>query len=159
MGIEIERKFLVKGTDWKQVGKGQFYQQGYLSNHPDRTVRVRRVDDQGYITIKGKTSGASRSEYEYPIPIEDALEMLHELCEKPIIVKVRYRIPYEGLVWEVDEFQGENQGMVVAEVELSSADQTISLPDWVGQEVTSEAKYYNANLSKHPFPNWSSHRE
>ncbi|RIV20690.1 CYTH domain-containing protein [Fibrisoma montanum] len=154
MGMEIERKFLVNGTDWKQEVSGLFYRQGYLSSQPDRTVRVRTVEDKGYLTIKGKTSGASRSEYEYVIPYEDAVAMLDQLCETPIIEKVRYRIPYEGLVWEIDEFQGENLGLIVAEVELTDEKQAIQLPPWVGKEVTTEAKYYNANLFKHPFSKW-----
>ncbi len=155
MSIEIERKYLVNGTDWKKQGKGQFYQQGYLSSHPDRTVRIRRVENTGYVTIKGKASGASRTEYEYPIPVQDAIAMLDQLCEKPLIEKVRYRIAYQGLVWEVDEFQGENLGLVVAEVELTADDQAIELPAWVGQEVTGEKKYYNSNLIKHPFSTWT----
>lgn len=155
MGIEIERKFLVKGDDWKKQGKGQLYQQGYLSSHPDRTVRVRIVGDSGYLTIKGKTVGAIRPEYEYPIPYPDAQSMLDNLCEKPVIQKIRYRIPYEGLVWEVDEFQGENLGLVVAEVELKDEQQTVVCPDWVGREVTNDASYYNANLIKNPFSRWN----
>lgn len=158
MGMEIERKFLVNGDGWKQGVTGKQYRQGYLSSQPDRTVRVRTVEDQGYLTIKGKTTGASRSEYEYPIPYQDAVAMLDQLCEKPIIEKVRYRIPYEGLLWEIDEFQGENLGLVVAEVELTDENQAIHLPPWVGKEVTTEAKYYNANLFKHPFSRWNPDR-
>lgn len=154
MGVEIERKFLVKGTDWKKEGTKQFYQQGYLSSEPDRVVRVRRVDDEGYITIKGKTSGASRSEYEYPIPLQDAIEMLQNLCEKPLVEKYRYKIMHDGLVWEVDEFQGDNRGLVVAEVELDSEDQAITLPAWIDREVTDDKRYYNVNLIKHPFSSW-----
>lgn len=155
MGVEIERKYLVKGTDWKEAARGQFYRQGYLSSHPDRTVRVRTVEDQAYLTIKGKTSGASRPEYEYPIPYPDAIELLNHLCEKPVIEKVRYKIAYQGLLWEVDEFQGENQGLVVAEVELIDENQAISLPPWIDREVTTDKRYYNANLFKHPFSQWS----
>jgi adenylate cyclase len=154
MGIEIERKFLVKGEDWKKQGDGQRYQQGYLSSHPDRTVRVRTVGNSGYLTIKGRTTGASRAEYEYPIPYPDAQEMLEQLCEKPIIEKLRYRIDYKGLLWEIDEFQGENRGLVVAEVELTDAQQMVVLPDWIDREVTAEARYYNANLVNHPFSQW-----
>lgn len=154
MGVEIERKYLVKGDDWKTQGKGQLYQQGYLSSHSDRTVRVRTVGDSGYLTIKGKTAGASRPEYEYPIPFPDAQFMLDQLCEQPIIKKTRYEISYQGLVWEVDEFHEENLGLVVAEVELTDEQQTVELPDWVDREVTGEAKYYNANLIRHPFSQW-----
>lgn len=159
MGIEIERKYLVKGDDWKKQGKGQLYQQGYLSSHPDRTVRVRTVEDRGYLTIKGRTAGASRAEFEYSIPYSDAQAMLQHLCEQPILEKYRYRIVYERVVWEVDEFQGENLGLVVAEVELNAADQAILLPAWVDKEVTDETRYYNANLVKHPFSKWDSERE
>ena len=155
MGVEIERKYLVKGDDWKKQGKGQLYQQGYLSSHPDRTVRVRTAGERGYLTIKGRTSGASRAEYEYPIPYSDAQAMLDQLCEKPIIKKIRHRIVYEGLVWEVDEFQGENVGLVVAEVELTDEQQRLTLPAWIDREVTEDAKYYNANLIKHPFSQWN----
>jgi adenylate cyclase len=156
MGVEIERKFLVKGTDWKNEGQARFYQQGYLCTDPDGTVRVRRVEEEGYITIKGKSTGASRSEYEYPIPYPDAVELLDHLCKKPLIEKLRYKLVYDGLVWEIDEFQGENAGLVVAEVELSNENQAINLPPWVGLEVTSEEKYYNVNLFKHPFSRWDS---
>jgi CYTH domain-containing protein len=159
MGVEIERKYRVKGDAWKQPEKGQLYQQGYLSSHPDRTVRVRRVEDRGYITIKGKTAGAIRAEYEYEIPYQDALALLEHLCERPLIEKVRYQIAYEGLIWEVDEFQGENRGLVVAEVELTDEHQPILLPPWVDQEVTAEAKYYNAHLVKHPFSQWETSAE
>ncbi|AKD54875.1 CYTH domain-containing protein [Spirosoma radiotolerans] len=159
MSVEIERKYLVKGDEWKKLGEGQLYRQGYLSPHPERTVRIRTVNDRGYLTIKGKTVGASRSEYEYPIPYADAQAMLDQLCERPIIEKMRYRIPYEGLIWEVDEFHGENLGLIVAEVELSDEQQQINLPDWVDKEVTDEPRYYNANLLRHPFCRWEvSHR-
>jgi CYTH domain-containing protein len=155
MGIEIERKYLVKGNDWKQQGQGQFYQQGYLSDHPDRTVRVRTAADKGYLTIKGRSAGASRAEYEYPIPYAEAQTMLKQLCQQPIIEKIRYTVRYEGLVWEVDEFLGENEGLVVAEVELTHEQQPIVLPAWVDREVTGDTKYYNANLFKHPFSTWN----
>jgi CYTH domain-containing protein len=155
MGIEIEKKYLVKGEEWKKEAQGKLYKQGYLSSHPDRTVRVRIVEDKGYLTIKGATSGASRSEYEYQISYQDALEMLNELCEKPILEKVRYKIIYQGLIWEVDEFRGENLGLVVAEVELRDENQQIILPAWVDREVTSEQKYYNSNLFKHPYSKWN----
>lgn len=159
MGVEIERKYLVKGTDWQRGVEGQFYQQGYLSSHPDRTVRVRTVANQGYLTIKGKASGASRREYEYSIPYQDATEMLNQVCEQPIIEKFRYRIVYQGLLWEVDEFQGENLGLIVAEVELTGENQAVPLPPWVDREVTTEERYYNANLFKRPFSQWNQSSE
>ncbi len=154
MGTEIERKYLVKNTDWQELAKGTVYRQGYLSTVKERTVRVRTIDDNGYLTVKGITVGATRAEYEYEIPAEDANSMLDDLCERPIIEKKRYVIDYEGLTWEVDEFNGENQGLIVAEVELSDENQSIALPDWIGEEVTGDPKYFNSNLIKHPYNKW-----
>ncbi|MBC7923011.1 MAG: CYTH domain-containing protein [Ferruginibacter sp.] len=154
MGLEIERKFLVKDASWKGEAAGVSYRQGYLSRHRDRTVRVRTAGEQAYLTIKGRSRGAVRSEYEYGIPYGEALELLTELCEKPLIEKVRYRITYQGVVWEVDEFGGENRGLVVAEVELATEEQAIPLPPWVGAEVTTEAKYYNSSLIRNPYARW-----
>jgi len=156
MATEIERKFLVKDDTWRGLGKGSHYRQGYLSTEPDRTVRVRVAAGKGYLTIKGRTVDATRAEYEYVIPLADADTMLDELCERPLIEKTRYRINQQGLVWEVDEFEGENAGLVIAEVELASADQVVALPDWVGEEVTTDPRYYNANLIANPFSRWSS---
>lgn len=155
MPVEIERKFLVAGDGWRGLAPGSHYRQGYLSTVAARTVRVRVVGDTGYLTIKGKTVNASRLEYEYRIPVEDAHAMLDGLCEQPLIEKTRYRIEHSGLVWEVDEFAGENAGLLLAEVELNSEDQVISLPDWVGKEVTGEPRYYNANLIANPFSRWA----
>ena len=155
MATEIERKFLVKDDTWRGLGKGSHYRQGYLSTEPDRTVRVRVAAGKGYLTIKGRTVAASRAEYEYVIPLVDADTMLDELCERPLIEKTRYRINQQGLVWEVDEFEGENAGLVIAEVELASADQVVTLPDWVGEEVTTDPRYYNANLIAYPFSRWA----
>jgi CYTH domain-containing protein len=117
-------------------------------------VRVRVVGDRGFLTIKGKSEGISRSEFEYGIPVEDAEEMLDTLCDRPLSEKMRYVLDVEGVRWEVDEFQGENEGLILAEVELSDADQEIVLPDWVGQEVSDDPRYFNANLAKHPFTRW-----
>jgi len=155
MAIEIERKFLVKGDKWRTLGQGTLYRQGYISTHNLTTVRVRLVGDQGYLTIKGKTENFSRVEYEYPIPGSDAQEMLETLCDRPLIEKTRYRIEDKGLVWEVDEFIGENEGLIFAEVELTQENQDVELPDWIGQEVTGDPNYYNANLVRHPFSQWS----
>jgi len=155
MPVEIERKFLVKGERWRTLGKGRRYRQGYLCTVPARTVRVRLAGDEGFITIKGESSGAQRAEYEYMIPADDAEAMLTDLCERPLIDKTRYRIEYQGLVWEVDEFDGENRGLVIAEVELDTADQRVDLPDWVGAEVTEDPRYYNASLVAHPFSKWA----
>ena len=154
MPKEIEKKFLVKGDDWRGKAVGKRYRQGYLSTVKERTVRVRTVDAKGFITVKGQSVGASRSEYEYEIPVTDANEMLDRLCERPLIEKTRYRIPGAGVVWEVDEFGGENRGLIVAEVELESEDQQVSLPDWIGREVTDDPRYFNANLVAHPYSRW-----
>jgi CYTH domain-containing protein len=154
MPKEIERKFLVKGNKWRRLAKGIFYRQGYLSTDIERTVRVRLIGEQGFITIKGKTSGATRNEFEYQIPLADAELMLKELCKRPIIEKERFKITHGDLIWEVDEFWGQNKGLIVAEVELSDENQTIDVPDWIGEEVTTDAKYLNVNLVKAPFNTW-----
>ncbi len=154
MGKEIERKYLVKGNEWKKLAKGTSYRQGYLSTAKERTVRVRTIDDKGFLTIKSITVGASRAEYEYEIPAADANAMLSNLCEKPLIEKNRYKIAHAGLTWEVDEFFGDNDGLVVAEVELTSEDQKIDRPAWVGEEVSSDPRYFNSNLTKNPYKNW-----
>mgnify|MGYP000674043178 FL=1 len=152
MGREIERKFKVKEGDWCKQ-KAAKYRQGYLSTVKERTVRVRTVEDKGYLTIKGIAIGASRMEFEYEIPRQDA-DTLLEICEKPLIEKNRYKIKHGGFVWEVDEFFGENQGLIVAEIELESEDQTFSKPDWVGEEVTGDPRYFNSNLIKNPYTTW-----
>ncbi len=154
MGIEIERKFLLSGNEWKDLAQGTRYRQGYLSASKESSVRVRTIDDKGYLTIKGKSVGAVRMEYEYEIPLEDAEVLLEELCAKPIIHKKRYKIKFDGFIWEVDEFFGENEGLVVAEIELASEDQPFTKPDWVGKEVTTDVRYFNSNLSKHPYSTW-----
>ncbi len=153
MAKEIERKYLVKGDAWRALAPGVRYRQGYLSTVKERTVRVRTVDDRGYLTVKGITVGATRLEFEYDVPPADAAALL-ELCEQPLVEKVRYRIPCGGLVWEVDEFEGANRGLVVAECELASEDQRIELPDWIGAEVTGDPRYFNSNLIAHPFTAW-----
>ena len=154
MGTEIERKFLVKDDTFKQLAKGTKYRQGYLSSTKERVVRVRTIDDKGFMTVKGITTGATRVEYEYEIPVQDADAMLDELCEKPIIEKNRYKIQNKNLVWEIDEFFGENQGLIVAEVELESEDQPYEKPGWIGAEVTGDPKYFNSNLIQSPYKNW-----
>lgn len=154
MAKEIERKFLVKGNSWRNLASGKPYRQGYLSTVKERTVRVRSVGDKGYITVKGPTVGATESEYEYEVPLADANEMLDHLCERPLIEKIRYRIPAGDVTWEVDEFQGENRGLITAEVELADENQAISIPDWIGVEVTGDPRYFNSNLVAHPFCQW-----
>ncbi|HBC75729.1 MAG: adenylate cyclase [Candidatus Wallbacteria bacterium GWC2_49_35] len=155
MAKEIERKFLVKGEDYKKLAKDVNYRQGYLSTVKERTVRVRTVASEGFLTIKGITVGASRAEYEYKIPAADANEMLDNLCEKPIVEKNRYKIPAGRHTWEVDEFLGVNQGLVVAEIELASEDEAFEKPSWAGEEVTGDPKYFNSNLIKNPYTKWS----
>ena len=153
MGTEIERKFLVRGDAWRALGRAAVFRQGYLSTVKERTVRIRVVGDQGWITVKGLTVGATRAEFEYAIPVDDAHEML-ELCAQPLIEKTRTVVDLGDLQWEIDEFTGPNEGLIVAEVELQRADQEIDLPDWVGDEVTDDPRYYNANLTAHPFSTW-----
>lgn len=154
MAKEVERKFLVKGLEWKRLAEGVAYRQGYLSTVKERTVRVRTVGDKGYLTIKGLTVGVTRSEFEYEIPVADANALLDELCERPLIEKNRYKVMHAGLTWEIDEFFGENNGLIVAEVELQDAQQKIELPAWIGEEVSGDPRYFNANLIKHPYTKW-----
>lgn len=153
MAVEIERKFLVVGDAWRDAPP-VFYSQGYLNRDKARTVRVRIAGEEAFLTIKGISEGARRAEFEYPIPLWDARELL-ALCEQPLIEKYRRKILHEGFVWEVDEFVGENAGLVVAEIELPAEDTEFALPDWVGQEVTEDARYFNSSLSKSPFSAWA----
>jgi adenylate cyclase len=154
MGKEIERKFLVKGEAWWSLARGTACRQGYLNSAKERTVRVRTIDEKAFLTIKGLTVGATRAEYEYEIPVADCNAMLDALAEKPIIEKKRYKVPFAGLAWEIDEFLGENAGLIVAEVVLESEGQTFRKPEWVGEEVTADPRYFNSNLIKHPFTRW-----
>jgi adenylate cyclase len=154
MGQEIERKFLVKGTAWKAQAAGTLYRQGYLSSVKERTVRVRIAGEKAFLTIKGLNKGVTRTEFEYPVPVDDAAAMLDGLCERPLIEKTRYVLPSGGYTWEIDEFHGDNDGLVVAEVELQRADDKPPLPEWVGEEVSSDARYFNSNLVKKPFKTW-----
>ncbi len=154
--LEIERKFLVNSDTYKTLFSKKYQiAQGYLNTHPDRTVRVRIKGDKGFITVKGigNTSGTTRFEWEKEISVTDATELL-QLCEEGIIDKVRYEVFVNGFMYEVDEFSGENQGLVIAEIELKSENEAFPKPDWVGEEVTGKNKYYNAYLSNKPFKNW-----
>ncbi len=153
MGIEIERKFLVIGSAWR-VGSGTTLIQGYLNRDPQRTVRIRVAGSEAFLTIKGASQGPVRAEFEYSIPLPDAQALLH-MCEGPRIEKVRYVVPCGGLCWEVDEFHGDNAGLVIAEIELRSADQAFDKPDWIGAEVTDDPRYFNSNLARHPYNKWS----
>ena len=152
MAKEIERKFLLKEYPWPNKTAIR-YRQGYLNSSKERTVRVRTIGDKGFLTVKGITVEASRLEFEYEIPFQDANKLL-EICEKSLIEKNRYKVEEGGLVWEIDEFLGENQGLIIAELELESEDQEFEKPDWVGEEVTGDPRYYNANLIKNPYTKW-----
>jgi adenylate cyclase len=154
MGVEIERKFLPAGDGWRGLGEPTLMRQGYLCSDPVRTVRVRIEGERAVITIKSKSIGATRGEWEYEIPVPDAAELLERLCEQPLVEKVRHRIGYKGHTWEVDEFLGENAGLVVAEIELGSEDEAFETPDWIGQEVTGDPRYYNSSLIRLPYSKW-----
>ena len=152
MGVEIERKFLVVGTGWR-TARPAHVRQGYLGRDARCTVRVRVVAERATLTIKGPTVGATRSEFEYPIPVDEAVELLG-LRDGAIVEKRRHAVELDGLVWEVDEFLGENAGLVVAEVELESEGQAVVPPPWVGQEVTDDPRYANAALAGAPYRTW-----
>ena len=155
MGVEIERKFLVKNDAWRYSVESEHHiMQGYLASDARITVRVRVKDDAAFLTIKGPTSGIGRSEYEYLIPLPDGQAMLHELSLPAVIEKTRYRVRCGAHVWDLDLFAGENAGLVMAEVELASEDEPFEMPDWAGQEVSSDPRYYNASLARHPFNRW-----
>ncbi len=157
MAVEIERKFLVTGTAWKQT-PGVVYRQGYLNRDKARTVRVRVAGDAAFLTIKGQSVGATRAEFEYPIPLADAQALL-ALSDGPLIEKTRHVLTVDGTVWEVDVFAGDNAGLVVAEVELASEDQAFARPDWLGVEVTQDTRYFNSNLATHPYCHWGAKGE
>jgi adenylate cyclase len=152
MAQEIERKFLVK-AGWQPQGQGEKIAQGYLSTVPERTVRVRIKGEKGFLTIKGKNKGISRAEFEYEIPLKEA-EALLELAEQPVLTKTRYLERHGSDVWEIDVFAGENAGLVVAEIELTAGDSDFFRPAWLGEEVTGDVRYYNANLIKSPYSLW-----
>ena len=154
MGIEIERKFLVEGDGWKAAaGDGLACRQGYLVADPEKTIRVRIIGEQAFLTIKGATSGITRSEFEYEIPVADAAELL-KLCGDAVVEKTRYFVKHTGMLWELDVFSGTNEGLVMAEIELESEMQLFELPDWVGKEVSDDPHYYNASLAQYPFTRW-----
>ena len=154
MGVEIERKFLLAGDAWRGQGTPTRMRQGYLVADAVRTVRVRIEGGRAVITIKGKSTGASRGEWEYEIPVADATELLDGLCEQPQVEKIRHRIEHAGHTWEVDEFLGLNAGLVVAEIELDAEDEAFDKPDWIGAEVTGEKRYYNSSLIRRPYSQW-----
>ncbi len=154
MAQEIERKFLIDPALLELPAEGETIRQGYIPTSTKTAVRVRIKGGQAFLTLKGENRGAVRSEFEYSIPLEDAMAMLDELCQPPMIDKVRYRIPHAGHLWEVDRFHGENEGLWVAEVELEAEYERVELPSWIRQEVTGDPRYYNANLIQHPYSQW-----
>jgi len=154
MGVEIERKFLIISDAYKEGAQGKVYRQGYLNTEKERIVRVRIVGDEAFLTIKGLSRGIQRTEFEYSIPLSDATQLLEDLCQKPLIEKTRYKVPFEGHTWEIDEFHGENEGLVVAEIELSHRKEHFSKPPWVGKDVSHDWRYFNSNLLVHPFTSW-----
>ena len=154
MGTEIERKFLLRDDGWKAGAEGKLFRQGYLSAAVERNVRVRIVGDRGFLTVKGRASGITRREFEYQIPLADAERMLDELCLRPLIEKTRYQVEHRGLIWEIDEFAGDNAGLVVAEVELDDEAQEVEPPSWIGREVSDDPRYLNSNLVKKPYATW-----
>jgi CYTH domain-containing protein len=153
MGLEIERKFLVRDLSMLAGHPGVRLAQGYLSFDPDRTVRVRVSEDGAWLTIKGRGKGISRAEFEYAIPEEEARQLL-EFCTGSVVDKTRHRISHAGHLWEVDVFHGDNDGLVVAEVELDSEDEAVELPPWIGAEVSEDPRYFNAKLAREPFRDW-----
>lgn len=155
MAIEIERKFLVKNTLWQEhVISKSHIKQGYIASEKNATVRIRIAKGHAILNIKSATVGIQRSEFEYDIPIDDAEMILEKVAIRPIIEKTRYKVQSGDHVWDLDEFHGENDGLIVAEVELSSEDEVFHMPEWAGKEVSSDPKYYNANLIKHPYHLW-----
>jgi adenylate cyclase len=155
MGIEIERKFLVDHDKWGKVIKpaGTHYRQGYILNDNHRTIRVRTTDKTGYITFKGASVGISRKEFEYEIPLEDGIELLDGFAQSEV-KKIRYCIDFDGKTWEVDEFFGDNEGLITAEIELQHEEEEFKKPDWIAMEVSDQDKYFNSQLSVHPFKDW-----
>lgn len=155
MAVEIEHKFLLATPQWReQVSRSVLYKQGYLSAQPTSSIRVRISDNQAWLNIKSATIGTQRHEYEYDIPLSDAQEILDTLCAKPLIEKTRHFVTVGGHVWEIDEFFGDNAGLIVAEIELNAQGDVFTRPDWLGEEVTQDLRYYNNNLARNPYKNW-----
>ncbi len=147
--MEIERKYLLKNDNWRSLStKNIKIKQGYISTNPESTVRIRIADSKGFLTIKGKGNEIAHPEYEYEIPTKDAEEMFNLFCKKTGIEKIRYIVDFKGHKWEIDEFEGRHKGLILAEVELKSEDESVDLPDWIGEEVTGNPKYYNSNIAK-----------
>ncbi|CAG1023386.1 Inorganic triphosphatase [Patescibacteria group bacterium] len=155
MATEIEHKFLLANDDWRgEVSHSVCYRQGYLSSQPTSSIRVRISDNQAWLNIKSATIGTHRQEFEYEIPKADADEILNHLCKKPLIEKTRYFVEHQGHTWEIDVFEGDNQGLIVAEIELSEVGENFAKPSWLGEEVTHDLRYYNNNLANTPYTSW-----
>lgn len=155
MGIEIEHKYTLKNDDWRNhVTRSERMVQGYMAGNERASVRIRITGDKANLNIKSATLGVRRQEWQYDIPLADAETMLNDLCEKPVIDKVRHYVIVGGKTWEVDEFYGDNKGLIVAEIELESETEQFELPDWVDQNVSEDTRYYNVSLVKHPYKNW-----
>jgi len=154
MAKEIERKFLVDPEKLPPLKNPHTIKQGYIPGSLTATVRIRISDDDAYLTIKGRATGLTRSEFEYPIPLPDAQEMLEELCNGDVIKKKRYLFPYEGHLWEIDIFEGSNEGLIIAEIELSDENETFTKPEWITKEVSYDPKYRNSNLITYPYVEW-----
>lgn len=156
MAVEIERKFLVCNDRWRGgVERSERFRQGYMVSDRVRSVRVRVAGDQAWLNVKSATVGSRRAEYEYPIPREDAEQMLERLCRQPVLEKTRHWVRHGARLWEVDEFEGANAGLILAEVELEREDEPVDLPGWVGEEVTDDVRYYSARLAEHPYREWA----
>ncbi|GAB3513423.1 CYTH domain-containing protein [Emticicia fontis] len=155
MALEIERKYLIHQDKWDSFPKpeGQLFRQGYILKDPEKTIRVRVTDKNAYLTIKGASVGATRTEFEYEIPKEEGIELLDNFAVSELS-KIRYKVLHVNKLWEVDVFLGSNEGLVVAEIELESEDEAFELPEWINIEVTGDNRYYNSNLSANPFKNW-----
>ena len=155
MAIEIEHKFLIKNDAWKNgISKSSEYKQGYLVSDSKRSIRIRISSNKAWLNIKSTTIGTHRQEYEYEIPLAEGIEILDSLCEKPLIEKTRHFVPFEQHLWEIDVFTGDNEGLIVAEIELSKTGEPFKIPDWVDKEVTHDLRYYNNNLCKNPYKYW-----
>ena len=156
MALEVEHKFLLANDDWRdEVDHAVYYKQGYLSGSPLSSVRVRISDTHAWLNIKSATIGTYRQEFEYEIPLADANAILDDLCHKPVIEKVRHFVSHQDHLWEIDEFKGDNAGLIVAEIELSQIGESFAKPHWIGAEVTDDLRYYNNNLTKNPYKNWN----
>ena len=154
MAIEIERKFLIKQKPFQMAKKSVKIRQGYILNEKAQVIRVREKGEEYFLTIKGNNIGISRLEYDFPITKEDAEELILHFCKTALISKTRHYVIHNGHTWEVDEFHGSNEGLIVAEIELEAEDESFDIPDWVGEEVTKDPKYYNMNLAMHPYTSW-----